>query len=589
MSERAVYKGISVCPGVAIGELWVLDGGAANPPKLRVGDARVEPEIQRFAEAIGSAQETLEQARTSLHEAHGEIYGQLVDAQLLMYGDSLLREGVESKIRDLRMCAEWAVRATIDELKAPLLSADSRYFRERAEDIELVGRQILRELGGDAIRLPPKDAEVIVVASVLSPADAAALRDSAVLAIATESGSATSHTAILARTLGLPAVVAAHGIAHRAEVKNIAIVDAIRGEVVIEPDDAEREDAERRAERYRQYSLGLKARRDAPVVTLDGHPVEIYANVELSFEVDRVLSQRAHGVGLFRTEFLYLNRAKPPTEAEQLEVYRRTIERLDGRPITFRTFDLGADKMPRFERGIPKPSVSFGRTGLRYALTARDLFRTQLRALLQAAKFGAVSVMFPAVAGVDDLKAALQLLDEVREELKREGIEFGEPPIGSMIELPSAALRSHRLAEYSDFFSVGTNDLIQHALAVDRNDPFATGYATSLDPAVLDLLQMSVASASARGIPISICGDMASDPVALPLVLGLGLSQLSAPIAMVPMVQETVRRVTLEDCKALVGEAMAAPSASAVRALVREAFSEQLGELWAEQGAFGER
>lgn len=586
MSERAVHKGIAVCPGVAIGPIWVIDGGLTNPPRLRVGEARIEGEVERVFDAMESARSKLEEAKASLHETHGEIYGQLLDAQLLMYGDAMLRSGVESKIRDLRMAGEWAVRATIDELKAPLLSADSRYFRERAEDIELVGRQILRELGGGAIRLPPKDAEVIVVASVLSPADAAELRDSSVLGIATESGSATSHTAILARALGLPAVVAAHGIAHRAEAKRIAIVDAIRGEVVIEPDEAEREDAERRAERYRQYSLGLKARRDAPVVTLDGHPVEIYANVELSFEVDRVVKQRAHGVGLFRTEFLYLNRLKPPTEEEQLEVYRRTIERLEGRPITFRTFDLGADKMPRFERGIPKPSVSFGRTGLRYALSARRLFRTQLRALLRAATHGPMSVMFPAVAGVDDLRAALTELASVREELRHEGLPFGEPPIGCMIELPSAALRSHRLAEHADFFSVGTNDLVQHTLAVDRNDPFATGYASPLEPAVLDLLQMSVASASARGIPISICGDMASDPVALPLVLGLGFSQLSAPIAMLPMVQETVRRVALEDCKALARDAMAAASASAVRALVREAFGEALGELWAQHGAF---
>jgi len=583
MSQSTIFKGIAACPGVAVGPLWVIDRGGTHPPRVRVPESKVEEQIARVRAAIARSRESLEAIMHSLVETHGPAYGQLIEPQLLMYGDSLFVDGIERAIRERRLGAEWAVRETVDALKRPLLDADAPYFRERAEDVEQVGLQILRELAGEDDGLPPRDAEVIVVANVLSPADAAELRNSRVLAIATESGSATSHTAILARALGLPAVVAAKGVARRSEVGHTAIVDAIRGEVVVDPDPAECADAERRAERYQHFARALRAHQDAPVVTTDGHPVEILANVELAFEVERIAASGASGVGLFRTEFLYLNRRKPPSEEEQYAVYARTVEKLEGRPVVFRTFDLGADKMPRFD-GFPRPSATFGRTGLRYSLTVPELFETQLRALVRASAHGPVRVMFPGVSGVDELREATERLRRVREELAREGVPLEEVPVGSMIEIPSAALRSHKLAESCDFFSVGTNDLIQHTLAVDRTDAGLTSLSSSLDPAVIELLQMTAASAKARGIPLSMCGDMAADPLALPVVLGLGFTQLSVPLGMIPMVQETIRRISMERCREVVRAAAACTSARAVREAVVEAFSAELGEIWREQG-----
>jgi phosphoenolpyruvate-protein phosphotransferase (PTS system enzyme I) len=588
MSQGTVFKGIAACPGVAVGPLWVLDRGGAHPPRVRIPEDRADEHVERVHAAISRSRDALSKIRDSLVETHGEAYGQLIEPQLLMYGDSLLLEGIERAIRERRMSAEWAVRDTVDRLKTPLLEAEARYFRERAEDVEQVGLQILRELAGEDDGLPPRDAEVIVVANVLSPADAAELRDSRVLGIATESGSATSHAAILARALGLPAVVAAKGVARRSEVGHTAIVDAIRGEVVVDPGPAERAEAERRADRYQHFSRDLRAHQDAPVVTTDGHPVEIHANVELSFEIDRVVAARATGVGLFRTEFLFLNRRRPPTEEEQYAVYASTVEKLEGRPVVFRTFDLGADKMPRFEGGIPLPSATFGRTGLRYSLSVPALFETQLRAIVRAAAHGPARVMFPGVSGLDELLEATEVLERVRRKLSDEGVALEAIPAGSMIEIPSAALRSHRLAESCDFLSVGTNDLIQHTLAVDRTDAGLTHLSSALDPAVLDLLQMTAASASAKGIPLSMCGDMAADPLALPVVLGLGYTRLSAPLGMIPIVQETVRRLELDRCRALAGRALACSSAAAVRALVVEACADELGTIWREQGITGE-
>jgi phosphoenolpyruvate-protein phosphotransferase (PTS system enzyme I) len=587
MSHGTVFKGIAACPGVAVGPLWVLDRGGAHPPRVRVPESQVRAQIDRVHAAIGRSRDALSTIKDSLAETHGEAYGQLIEPQLMMYGDTLLLDGIERAIRERRLSAEWAVRETVDALKKPLLGAEARYFRERAEDVEQVGLQILRELAGEDDGLPPRDAEVIVVANVLSPADAAELRDSRVLAIATESGSATSHTAILARALGLPAVVAAKGVARRSEVGHTAIVDAIRGEVVVDPDAAERADAERRADRYQHFSRDLRAHQDAPVVTTDGHPVEIHANVELSFEIERVVASRANGVGLFRTEFLFLNRRRPPTEDEQYAVYARTVEKLEGRPVVFRTFDLGADKMPRFE-GIALPSPTFGRTGLRYSLTVPALFEAQLRAIVRAAAHGPVRVMFPGVSGVEDLAEATATLERVRQELSSDESPPEAVPAGSMIEIPSAALQSHRLAEACDFFSVGTNDLIQHTLAVDRTDAGLTGLSSGLDPAVLDLLQMTAASASARGIPLSMCGDMAADPLALPVVLGLGFTQLSVPLGMIPMVQETVRRLDMTRCRSLARRALACSSARSVRAAIVETCTGELGEIWREQGVTDE-
>lgn len=581
--ERRSMHGIAASPGIAIGRVTVFDRLRVPVKRRSIEDDAIDDEVARLEGAMADARSEVEVLLEGLGDETGADHRLLLQTQLLMLGDELLSTAAINAIRKESMNAEWALRRTVDRMCERLADAPEAYFRERAEDVRLVGEHVLRVLTGvEARTLPSVSDPVILVASDLTPSETAQLTSTNLLAVVTDAGSALSHTAILARALRVPAVVGCTGITRALGPGDIAIVDALHGEVIVFPDEEEIAQAEARAKRFAAFTGRLRDAEPGAAETADGVRVSLHANVELELEVGHAKREGADGIGLYRTEFLYLGRREPPSEEEQVSVYERVARRMAPRPVTFRTFDLGADKMPHAMRRGPNPAL--GLRALRVAFEQPELLVTQLRALLRASVAGNVKVMFPMVASVADLRRAVVLLERARQDLDAEGASYGPVSVGSMLEVPSAVLVADRLAPECDFFSVGTNDLTQYTLAVDRTDPRVAHLASSLEPSVLRLLERARAVADQSGTAISICGDLAADPVATPVLIGLGLTTLSMPTSAIPLVAEAVRRLAASKCVELADQALECDGAADVERAVAAAFGDVLGDLWEEQG-----
>jgi phosphotransferase system enzyme I (PtsI) len=580
--ERRALGGIAASPGIAVGPVAVFDRRSVPVPRRRIGAAAVEREVARLERAMEDARREVEEVRDALPEDAGPDHRLLLETQLMMHGDELLLSSAVRRIRDDHVNAEWALRRTVDDMRRRLRAAPEPYFRERADDVAHVGEHVLQALTGVSSALPHITEPTILVASDLSPAEAAQLPEGLVTALVTDVGSATSHTAILARALQVPAVVGVSDVTRALGPGDVVIVDAFRGEVVVGPDDEEQEEARRRAEAFSAFKGRLRESERRAAETRDGTRIGLHVNVELELDVTHARKEGADGIGLYRTEFLYLDRSDLPTEEEQTTLYRRVARRMAPKPVTFRTFDFGADKMPRGMRRGPNPAL--GLRALRLAFERPELLVTQLRALLRASPEGNVRVMFPMVGGVGDMRRAKVLFERAREDLEVEGAVWGPVPIGAMLEVPSAVMTADRLAEECDFFSIGTNDLAQYTLAVDRGDPRVAHLARALDPAILRLLERAHAAAEAHEVPVSICGDLAADPVAVPVLIGLGFTTLSMPMVSVPLVREVVSRIDRREAAELAAEALVQDDADTVERLVAARFGEALGDLWEGQG-----
>lgn len=580
--DPEVLIGISASPGIAIGEVSVFDRRSVPVSRRRVPAERVEAEVMRLEGAVEAARREVQDARDALGPDVGPDHRLLLETQLMMHGDELLVGSAVEAIRSSRINAEWALRRTVEELRARLRAAPEVYFRERADDVAQVGEHILRVLTGVSRALPVLDRPSILVASDLSPAEAAQLAGGRVIALVTGAGSARGHTAILARSLQIPAVVGVTDVTRLVGPGDLVIVDALRGRVVLRPDHDDQARARARAERFTAFQGRLSHKDLGAAATQDGARVELLANVELEPDVEQARREGADGIGLYRTEFLYLGRSEPPDEEEQATLYRRVVRGVAPRPVVFRTFDLGADKLLLGMRRGPNPEL--GVRGLRLAFERPELLATQLRAMLRASVEGPLKVMFPMVTGVDDLCRAKALFEHAKADLEAEGEAYGEVTIGSMLEVPSAVLMADRLAEECDFFSLGTNDLTQYTLAVDRSDPRVAHLARPLDPAVLRLLDRARRVAEERGKPIHVCGDLAADPVATPVLLGLGFTALSMSMVALPLVREVIARLDRAETIELAREALAQRSAEEVERSIERRFGAVLGDLWEESG-----
>ena len=576
--------GVPAAPGIAVGRAILLDRGRLHVARLRIDESGVGREIERLHFAIETALAELEDLRARVDGQGGGSFRPILDAHVAMHRDPLLVSGCERAIRETRTNAEWAVRSVVDGLEGQLRAASDPYLRERAADVAHVGDRILRALLGHDPELPPMEPGAIVVARDLGPADTAQLVRTSVEGLVLELGSATSHTAILARTLGIPAVVGIVDATRLLSRGDVIVVDALRGEVLIEPDAATLERVEARARRYRHYTGRLREQRGVPCATRDGVSIELSANVELPSEAALAGHEGAAGIGLYRTEYLYMERGAPPSEADQARVYSDVARVMAPRPVVFRTFDLGSDKLASVSAPFRATNPALGMRGLRLALLRSDLLLAQVRAILRAAVHGEVRLMFPMVAGAADLRTARALVDRAARELSDEGVPHRRVQIGAMIELPSAVAMADVLARECDFFSVGTNDLVQYTLAIDRGDPKLAGLARSYDPAVLRLLDATARAAKERGIPVAMCGDMAGDPVTLPLVLGLGYRSLGMPLPQIPLARALIACLDAGEVQALAREALQLSTAEEVAELLLTRLGEVLGEVWEEQG-----
>jgi len=570
-------RGVGVSPGIAVGPALVVEREAVPVFRLLLAPDQVEAEVERLTWAVAASRKQLQAIKERLSREADVPHAYIFDAHLLMLEDPLLQDKAVTLIREERVNAEWALRSVSEQLHEMFGEFSDAYFRERSTDLDDVLGRIQLNLGGapDAPSLSRLPGSFVLVASDLTPSEAADLDWERVLALVVDGGSATDHTSILARSSGVPAVVgvgeATRGIPPGVQV----VVDGSAGEVVIDPSPSALASYRAAQEQDRLEDQRLQQTRTLPAVTRDGVAIRLQANVEFPDEADTALLYGAEGIGLFRSEYLIGRTAEWPSEDRQVEVYRRLLERMSPHPVTVRTWDVGPEEMA--PGGPTSPNPALGERALRLLRRNDAPFRAQIRALLRAGAHGPLRIMLPFVGGPSDLEAALALVAECREELRAEGVEQGRRvPVGLILEIPSAAVTADLLAGRVDFFSVGTNDLIQYLLAVDRTDPRVAALYEPLHPAVLRVIHEIVRAAGAQGLPVSLCGEMAADPLHALVLLGFGVRELSMSPAAIPRVKEAVRAVTIEDARDAALACLSLPSAREIETALRQELASAL-------------
>ncbi len=539
-------RGLGVSPGIAIGVVHRHDAGQVEVGEYRVARDKVEAERQRLAAAVAAAGAEIGRLRESaraLPGAAGEEMGYLLDAYQQMLQGSRLIRAADQRIAAERLNAEAAVQHEVAEIARRFVAMDDVYLAARVEDVREVGRRMIRHLAGGAQRpfshLPN---HAVVLAEELTPADTALLGPARVAGFATALGGTASHTAIMARSLGLPAVVAIEGSLAAAAQGAPAIVDGTEGLVILDPEPATLAAYRRKRADLLRLRRALQRLRAVPAVTKDGTPITLQANLELPAEIDAVLAAGATGIGLLRSEFMFMNRDDLPDEDEQYAALRGLLERLDGRPLTIRTLDVGADKLAP-SLGIGQgPNPALGLRAIRLSLKHPEILHTQLAAALRAGVHGNVRILLPMVATVDELLLVRDALDAAAKRLRRRHVAVASPlpPLGAMIEVPGAALAADALAGHADFFAIGTNDLTQYTLAIDRADEAVAHLYNPLHPAVLRLIQFATEAALRARIPVSVCGEIAGDERFTALLLGLGIRDLSMATTNLPKVKRRI-------------------------------------------------
>jgi phosphotransferase system enzyme I (PtsI) len=576
------FEGAGVSPGMACGKIHVVRDDLDDVPRYRIAPSQVPDEIGRFETALIQTRMQILQMQQRIAESIGAKDAAIFDAHLLVVEDRTLIDEVLRKLETDLCNVEWVFQEVATRYAETLNKIDDPYLRERALDIQDVTKRVIRNLQGKAPKTFLALSEShILVAHNLTPSDTASINRANVLGIATDLGSRTSHAAILARSLNIPAVVGLHDITAKLETGQHVLVDGSDGLLIVNPAPETIAHYAEIESRRARVTAQLKELRTTRSTTRDGHHIVLSANIELPEDVEAVAANGAEGIGLYRTEFLYLNRTTLPTEDEQFETYRKVAERVRPDPLIIRTFDLGGDKLAPGTVDITDELNPFlGWRAIRLCLEHIDIFKTQLRAILRASAVGNIKIMFPMISGLEELRGAKAVLAECHEELRRSGIPLGEEiEVGAMIEIPSAALCANVLASEVDFFSIGTNDLIQYTLAVDRvNEKIAHLYEPT-HPAILRLLRMIAEAAHAHHIWVGVCGEMAGDVALVPLLLGLGMDELSAGATLVPRVKRAVQSLAIPECRELIEETLKLNTASEILARCLELADKRYGDL----------
>jgi phosphotransferase system enzyme I (PtsI) len=568
-----IKRGIAVSPGVAIGPALVLDTESFRIPQRFIEAEVVTDELTRLHLALGAAAASARAHEAAISEKIGRQYGAIFAAHALLIDDPTLAQEVEALIREQGFAAEYAVSRVMRRHAKALESLDRGHFAARAADLFDIEKSILSNLLGQRReQLHHLREPVIVLAHDLSPSETAALDPTKVFAFATEAGGRASHTAIMAGALEIPAVVGLGKFVTDISGGDLVIVDGNRGIVILDPDEETRERYEKTRSNLRTFESRLEELRDLPAETRDGTQVGLLGNIEFPTEAAHCVDRGAAGVGLYRTEFLYLGKQTDPTEAEHLDAYLTVLRLLGSRPVVIRTLDLGADKFSTNTEDVPAERNPFlGLRSVRLCLRNLDLFKTQMRAILRASAFGDVRILFPMVSTVLELRQCKMILAEVKEDLEEEGIPFNRKlPVGTMIEVPAAALMAEQLAREVSFFSIGTNDLIQYTLAADRTNESVASLYSPGDPAVLRLIELVIKAAERNGIGVNVCGEMSGEPIYTLLLLGMGLRQLSVTPHNIPEIKKIIRSVTLEEAKQVAQEALCLETARDVNNYLRE-------------------
>ncbi|MHC4959353.1 MAG: phosphoenolpyruvate--protein phosphotransferase [Planctomycetota bacterium] len=573
-----VFRGIAVSPGVVIAPAFVLRDLDAMPPRRGIENTEIEAEVQRFKDALDRSREDLSEMAS--HSGLSEAVGSIAAGHREFLRDPTLLRHVEDAIRNGRSSADYAVAVVFRRWIEKFKAMEDEFFRQRYVDLVDLERRVLRHLLTDAPEeRPTPDHPAVLIARDLTPSQAADLDRKAFVGFATELGGATSHTAIVAKSLGIPAVCALGSIADAVRSGMTVICDGRAGELIIEPDPATLERYRARRTRQERRFRVLKRMAELPAETPDGWPVGVFANIEFPFEIEQAVANGADGIGLYRTEFLYADNHALPDEEAHLHAYRVALEKLKGRSMVVRTFDFGADKFAADLGMEGEANPALGCRSIRYSFFRPELFRTQLRAILRASWEGRISLMFPMISSVSEMRRARAVLEDVKADLRRDHHEF-DPNIkvGAMVEVPSAAVAADLLAQECDFFSLGTNDLTQYTLAVDRtNDRVAPLFRPS-NPAVLRLLKTVSQAGQARNRAVAMCGEMASERRYAILLLGMGIRRFSVAPATVPEVKRVVRSVSRHEAARITGHALTLATPEEVDAYLAECADSLLGE-----------
>jgi len=567
------FRGIPVSTGVCRGKILVVGRARPSIARRQMSDKELAEEVNRLEKALVQTRQQILQVQRQVSEGMGAQEGSIFDAHLLVLEDRTLLDEVVRVIHEQKVNAEHAFHAVAERYATTLAAIEDEYLRERAADMRDVTTRVLNNLlglepEGDLRHLKEP---CIIISHDLTPSNTAQLDKRKVLGFATDVGSKTSHTAIMARSLRIPAVVGLKDVSGQLATGQEALLDGLNGVLVVNPTDQTLFEYGQLILRQATWQQRLRDLLPELAITLDGHRVQLNANIEQAADTEQVKANGAEGVGLFRTEYLFLNREHLPGEEQQYQDYRAAAVALKPLPVVIRTLDLGGDKFLAHMQMPTELNPFLGWRAIRISLQERDIFRAQLRAILRASAEGNIRVMYPMISGLEELKQANALLEEYKTELREEKIPFDEQlPVGAMIETPSAAVVADSLAKHVQFFSIGTNDLIQYSLAVDRmNEKIAHLYEPT-HPAIVRLIKLTVEAGHRHKIRVSVCGEMAGDPVLAPLLLGLGVDELSAAPSLVPSVKFLVRRLNLEEARKLASFALDCEGAGEILARCQE-------------------
>ena len=560
-----MLKGIAASSGITIAKAYKLETPQITIEKK---DSNPQEEIEKFKNALAASRKDIETIKAAKNLSSEELA--IFDAHLMVVDDPAMSDEVISMIENEKVNAEYALDVVSNNYISMFESLDDEYMRERAADIKDVTTRIKYHiLGVDVADLSLIDQEVIVVAHDLTPSDTAQLDKKFTKGFATEIGGRTSHSAIMARSLEIPAVVGIASVMSEVKHGDLLILDALKGQLIVNPDEKTIEQYQEKAEKYQKEVAALKVLKDKETITTDGHKVEIVGNIGTPDDVAGVIDNGGEGVGLYRTEFLYMNSTELPTEEQQFEAYKKVLVAMNGKPVVVRTLDIGGDKKLPYLPIDPEMNPFLGYRAIRLCLDRKDIFRTQLRALLRASAYGKLRIMFPMIATIDEFVSAKALLEEEKEKLVKEGVEVGQDlQVGMMVEIPAAAVLADEFAKYADFFSIGTNDLIQYSMAADRMSEKVSYLYQPLNPSILRLIKLTIDGAHSQGKWCGMCGEMAGEPDAMAVLMGLGLDEFSMSATSILKARSIANSISYQEMQQLAAKAVKCQRAQEVLDLI---------------------